>query len=363
MQRERNYIYPGHKVCDDTCDYELQKEPGVLTVHDGYILPLNKDHCGGVTDHAGNMIRESLYYPDWSGQPLRIERDYPFRRDQCPYYDGEVVYIGAFVRHWGHFLYDCVTRLWLLLEEGFSSCGIVLLPYPGQTIDGNYLRFFELFGTDASRILIPSQPVRIKKILIPEPSNDSFCHRHTEKWGNIFQKVSENARFCPDKIPGKVYFSRTKLDRLEFGEERLEAVFRENGFAVFYPEQMCLDDQIGILQCADLIVSTNSSIVLNGLFAGNNLRWVLINKYKAFHMAAAEVLGMKAVRAVYIDAYPPFLCFYGHVIGTRPYLMGISRHVRKYLADHGMKNIRYRALGGGKRQALLFKDLYLLPGI
>ncbi|MCR4754331.1 MAG: glycosyltransferase family 61 protein [Lachnospiraceae bacterium] len=322
--------------------------PGIRIIHNGIVLPKSDLYAmrGGVTDENGEFVKESSV--DHEGTFMRIIGGYDIaatdvdesRRKE------EVIYLGYFLRHWGHFLMDCSTRMWILLDDQYKDCKIVFPNHPGVIRDGNYDRFLELLGVNENRIVSIDRPTRFKEVIVPDEGRLSSKNIHSGKWYAIFDKVVENAQYDKKNIPKKVYFSRSRFGKPELGEEEIQRNFEINGYAVVYPERLSLDEQIGIFQCAEEVVSQNSSICMNVVFAKEGLKWLIINKYSAIHDNFTELRYRKKLDLTYIDAYSDRFNKYGNMIGTMPYLVSFNENLKRYFMDHSMG---YETFGVGYR--------------
>lgn len=330
------------EVYDDSL---IDASPEIKVIRNGYILPKSEIYLckGGVVDSDREYVKESGI--DNEGSFICIDGSYDFDE----YVEGEcdkVIYLGYYFRHWGHFLMDCTTRMWILLDEEYSGYKVVYPNHPGYVCDGNYTRFLELIGLDESRIIRIDKPTRFDTIIVPAEARYERTRQHMRCWYDIFDKVVSNASFNPDNVPKKVYFSRGQFGKPEYGEEEVEANFADNGYERVYPERLTLDEQIGIFQCAEEVISQNSSICMNVVFARKGLKWTVINKYTAVHDNFSELRYDKELDITYVDAFDNRLNVYGDVIGTRPYLVSFNDNLKRYFDDRGMT---YRLYGRGYR--------------
>ena len=62
----------------------------------------------------------------------------------------------------------------------------------------------------------------------------------------------------------------------------LDSLFRNNGFSVLYPEEVSLTKMIGYLQHARFIASESNSICFNGIFAGLESEYIIMERYASF---------------------------------------------------------------------------------
>lgn len=310
--------------------------PQYSVIKNGYILPTSIDlkTMGGVVDNERNFV-------EYSGNKcassfINISKAYEFTDFDTQYENENVIFLGYYMLHWGHMLWDCVGKFWILNKPEYADYKVCFLPYMNEELKGNFLRFVELSGVDKSRMIMIDKPSRFKTIVVPESTHDSDRWLHSAAYKEIFDTVVRNSDYQKIEVPSKVYFSRESFGKPEWGENEISRNFERNGYTVVYPEKMTLDEQIAIMQKADKVASQNSSICLNCVFAREGLEWIVINKYSAVHENFSECRFMSKIEPIFIDAYSPCLNFYGETVGTRPYLVSFNQNMKKYFDDNNM---------------------------
>ncbi len=340
FDNDSRYLNNNREYIERFDDSLLNDTPSIKIVENGYILPKSEIYLckGGVADENREYVTESGI--DNNGSFICIDGSYEFdefREGECD----EIIYLGYFYRHWGHFLMDCTTRMWILLDDRYKDTKVSFQNHPAQTCDGNYSRFLQLIGLDEDRIVRDTVPTRYKRIIVPEEARHESDRRHMDCWYRIFDKAVANAYYERETVPDKVFFSRGLFGKPEYGEEEIQQNFEKNGYSILYPEKLSVDEQIGIFQCAGEIVSENSSICMNVVFARKGLKWTVINKYSAVHENFSELRYEKDIDIEYVDAYEDRLNYYGNVIGTRPYLMSFNQNMIRYFEDRGYEYSLY----------------------
>lgn len=336
IENNTKYLNHGRKYSEKIYDFLPQSELKVTEIQDGFILPKSEIYIskGGVTDANKCFVSESRI--DNEGSYIRIDGAYSFEEYSDEYYDVPVIYLGYFFRHWGHFLMDCTTRMWILLDDKYNGYKVAFPNHPANVRDGNYNRFLQLIGVDEERVVKIDVPTRFSTIIVPSESRIQIENRHTKAWYDIFDRACQNAVYEINKIPKKVYFSRGKMDKPELGESEIEHNFALNGYKVVYPELLSLDEQIGIFRHTEEVASTNSSICMNVVFAREGLKWIVINKYSLPHQNFAELRYEKNLDLTYVDAFDDRLNFYGNMIGSLPYLVSFNKNLKKMFEDNDM---------------------------
>jgi len=347
LNHNREYI----EEYNDVCPIE---KTDIISIKDGIVLPKSELFIskGGVLDDRHRFVEASSI--EDNGSFICINGGYEIDSCDRSQYDNSVIYLGYFFRHWGHFLMDCTTRMWILLDERYKDYKIVFPNHPAHVCDGNYTRFLELIGVTKERIIPVEVPMQFKEVIIPTEARYQPGNSHLDEWYRIFDRVVDNASYKVDDVPKRVYFSRAHLSKKEFGLEEIEHNYRLNGYDVLYPEELSLDEQIGIFRCADEIVSENSSICMNVVFAKPGLKWTVINKYSVAHDNFTELRYRKNLDITYVDAFNPKLDIYGQKIGSLPYLISFNRNMKQMFDDRGM---RYETFGKSYRISNICKYL------
>ena len=322
------------------------KELKVHTYYDCYFLPLKYQYPpteifkGGVCDAEGNVIEEAKFLPN------RVLHGYDFNPVEVKYDDREVIYIGAFWQHWGHFILEQVSRLYYFLQETDPSLPIVYLGI--NPLSGNFLEFFELMGIDTNRLERVDDITRFRKVHIPDASvvvindddkslwsgekQDSF---YTKEYAQIFERVKRDVE--PKKSGyEKVFFSRKDFDKAktkDFGQIReIESFFERIGYKIISPETLSLREQISILKSAKKFVSIAGTLPHNLLFANKDIEAIILNKSYVINAHQQLIDDLTGIRPLYIDAH---LSFVPEHIGWGPFFLYISDNLIKWAKDNG----------------------------
>jgi hypothetical protein len=188
--------------------------------------------------------------------------------------DEEVIYLGWYFSHFGHFMSESLTRTWFL-EEVAPSIKVVFHKKEIITLSGTTGRILEAFGVPKERILFLDTPTLLRRVIVPEPIHElhwSVHERMPEQYRQIASKIVADGR--PSEQP--VYLSRRLLpsqQRQIVGEFDLEEVLRENGFLIAYPETMAFEDQVRLVNQHTDIFTSAGSAAYNVLFARNGPRF------------------------------------------------------------------------------------------
>lgn len=315
---------------------QIEEYPG------GLILPRKETASGpmwglgGVCDATNQFVESSFYDGGWATHG----GGYPWEDET--YVDEDVVYVGMFYLHWGHFLIDLTNRYWALpvLQKRNAK---IKIAYLGEEEPGeNHIRFFELLGIQKEQLCHIQKPTRFRKVYVPQQGFKS-CSWYTDEYIQMLDGMVENALtsgrvFLEFEKADKVYFSRRSFSKAvgsEFGEEYFQTVFEQNGFTVLAPEALSLDQQIYIWNHAREIVCMNGTIPLNVLFCCNpNLKLTILNKTSIFHENPMILLKMRGVAARFVDIYREPLKGYPKSLGSGPFLLWPTENFSQYCDEN-----------------------------
>jgi len=149
-----------------------------------------------------------------------------------------------------------------------------------------------------------TSPVLLEEVIVPQPS---FTARHDiyEAHRLLPERVAE--RLLPktnETTSQPLYFSRSALKsnlRLIVNEKQLEVKLREKGFAIRYPEQLSLGEQIALINRHSVLVGPAGSALHGILFdLSSNRNLVCLAEAMAVNMNCLLIDAVKGVKSVYI---------------------------------------------------------------
>lgn len=158
-----------------------------------------------------------------------------------------VVYLAWLQNHWGHFLTEGISRLWVFSEYpelqqmlGVYACSS--LPHQNIRDFIDALDFDVYIGGDRRR-----QAIRFRKIFIPLPSfaNQAEAYTAHRKATSTVVEVHLQGE-CVQVSSQPVYLSRSRSGgaRTIGNEAGLETALTRMGFLVVYPEELTLSSQV-----------------------------------------------------------------------------------------------------------------------
>lgn len=254
---------------------------------------------------------------------------------------GEYVYLGQYRRHYGSFLIDSISRLWVAIENPQKYRYIFLATQPelGIGLHQSAIEFLKLFGITENQIVMVSEPTRVESLIIPEMSYVPLSHWHKE-YLDIIHKVVDNVQKPITHMPEKVYFSRSKFSsqlKSDFGEEIIVELFKSNGYKIIYPEEHTLSEQINYVNQCKVFASIGGSCAHNIIFSETAPQMILFNRMNGYQFHQWFLNEMANVEPItYVDAYnEPFkLLTKTNVNG--PFLYMINKNVKMFAKDFKM---------------------------
>ena len=178
---------------------------------------------------------------------------------------GTHLYAGHFRGHFGHFLVEATSRLWVLDHLDSVPDSILYLPYRGQVgaIERSIQRlapFFRLLDI-AIPICTYGSVMRVERLIVPE-LGFGWAERYA---GSPAYRAFMQARLgaaAAAEGSERLYISRAKLNAQRggiLGEAVIEENLARQGYEIFYPEQHPLEVQIARYKAARQIVALDGS--------------------------------------------------------------------------------------------------------
>ena len=300
-------------------------------VDNGIILPAhtNPDKLwadGGVIDDKGNFVKASSNGYLFGGK---------YDHDGYDKSNKEVIFFGPFISHWGHFICDLIGRMWYIKENPqkykIAYCGWNWHQDEGN-IEGNFLELLELLGCHKSQFINIQKPTKFKKIIIPDLAF-SGGNYYTKEFEKMISIIVKNALKNSTKTPKKIYFSRTKFNNgKERGEEKIENIFKTNGYQIVYPESLSVKEQINYLNNAEQLAMVSGSLSHNLMFTkSEHLQAIILNKMDLINNYQLVIDDMTKANLTYIDS---FFNLREVLFGMGPFLLCVSKYFKRFLKEN-----------------------------
>lgn len=300
-------------VASDACDPTRPPRPeggwseGIATLNDALIVPpLESDFVqpAGVLRADGIYCREAALWR--RHRPITTEPAMP--EDVPDMLPGRWLWGGVLWAHFGHFLVESTSRLWGLDHLNGAVDGVLFIPK--RPAVGGAVRDFQ---TDFIRMMAPDLPVyvatsptRVGELVVP---GQGFGLGDIIAGTNRFRAAIHNrfGRGIAADGPEKLYLSRSALGLGKgglLGEERLEALLREEGYEVFHPEQHDLPTQIARYKAARKVVAADGSALHLFAMVGRKdqqVAMILRRKAGANNLLAANIEHFCGAAPVIVD--------------------------------------------------------------
>lgn len=319
-------------------DYLIEEMPRTQIIDNGIILPLKNDYTsqytgiGGVCDEVGNFV---------SGHDTSIlftNKDCWFnvyKAYSVPYETNivkeTVVYGGMIYNHFGHFITECLSRMWWLLEN--ITCEhkfIFIIPehFPDNVA---FLDYFSMLGLKKERIIILREPTRFDAVIVPEQSTYIYSGYRANAM-RVYDAIRDSV--APASYE-KVYFTRTKLSNPDIvGEEYFEDYFRSEGYEIIAPESLSIKEQVSLMAGAKDFACTSGSLHHHILFANDSIAATIINRCRVhpWDKLVNPIHWINQARnanCIYVDACMNFL---PHNPSYSTHLVAPNKHWKSYVS-------------------------------
>ena len=358
------FLYEGFL---DNFQKELQKDYfrktalSYQTLADAYALPPKTVWQDGLRIRWGGIVDSNLQYIKDSGRFRNEEHSlvkgvmlgaYEFKKDSCPTISEEVIYCGEYMDHWGHFLLESTTRLWYAVRNKKAHQKLIFVAPKGTKIKGNFKEFFKLLGVSLKDIILITRPTKLKSVIIPQCSS-VLCTYYMKEFIEPFEAIRKTVKKEKAK---RIYLSRRKCKiRFIVGEDKLEKVFKKNGFTVIYPERLSLKKLISVISDAEYIAGLSGSALHNAVFCSNKPKLIILNRSAAFNDAQALINQAMNLDAIYADANLNYLP------SDTLYLIGVTKPFKEMCQSLGFAIDRIPPLTPKEVKSFFNQWLKILP--
>lgn len=295
--------------CNKRCGYNIYK--------DMYIIPIMENgKSGGLYTREGNLISETSTNKDFDCETVTLEDIESYDNIASP-----CIYLGVYEKVWGHFITDCLKKIWFLKSKYYSeykSYKLLFLSDEMHELGASQRRILELLGVEVSCISLIRTRTHVDTILVPDSCffyDDPFLNipystmiHYTTEYVEMIETIRRNCqKIINKKEYEKIYYSYSKYQkkkgfRKTFGEEKLDAFFRDQGFTIVHPEDYSLDEQLSILSNCKIFAATEGSVSHNSVFLQDNTKIIIIPRgpYFSGYQQALDSIGKHEI--FYVDS-------------------------------------------------------------
>ncbi len=252
----------------------------IQSVANAIILPYRRCRhstgLGGVLDEKGIFVEKSYLH----GGSFEHGGSYDFDKSTIVKSNDKVIYFGYFLPHWGHFLIDCLGRMWPFVDTNnkLDSYKIAFITNSREGMYDNCLELFAALGIKRERIIQINQPTQFLEVLIPDVDYTAepgriFAPQYVSLYDTVVKNILSKHKLkeVENKFGNieKVYFTRSKFrgaKSREVGLSVIDKVFKNGGYNIIAPEKLSLAEQVLIWNNANHIACINGTIPLNVIF-------------------------------------------------------------------------------------------------
>lgn len=254
-------------VITDAADPAGKPRPGggwsesLLDLPDAWVVPPVESafvQASGVLRADGTYCPEGALWRKW--RPLTTAPAMP--QGEVERLPGKWIWGGVLWAHFGHFLAESTTRLWVL-DKVKDADGILFIPKRpavGEDIRGFQEAFIRNLGTDLA-LRVTTDPLRVERLVV---GGQGFGLGEIIRGSDPYRETI-HARFGKSVEPkggAKLYISRSALGVKRgglIGETRLEEYLAEEGYEIFHPEKFPMDEQIARYKAATHVIAAEGS--------------------------------------------------------------------------------------------------------
>lgn len=263
-----------------------------LLVSDSTILPDSFRHYARSSLITTNVPRAV----DVNAAFARLPKAAPPVRLSGAYYHVDPAVPG----HFGHIMGEVMSRLWGWDAAKQRFPGIRAVFSASRRDPGGVLqrRLLTAYGVPPQDILEVAGPVEVETLVSAAPlwHNNRPHHAHPSIV-HVWRRLARGLRQPGSATPERMFVSRRSRNRACRNIDEVEALFRELGFTIVYPEDFDLGRQAELFAGATVIAGFGGSAMFNLMFA-RRLRTLIVLNHEAYtaqneHLFAA-VLGFDA---------------------------------------------------------------------
>ena len=311
--------------------YFSTRELRALKIQNGIIVPpLDKDDqfgSGGIFDRELKFFAGyNNLYADKRDATSTVEID----PKSIAKSEEEVIFGGGLTCHFGHFISECLSRMWFLLEYRTAGAKVVFLNLFNWKISRWVYKLFDLLGLAEDRIMFIDKPTQFKSIIVPDQAA-YIKEDYTSKFLSPYRKIASRIRPASVK---KLFLTRS-LDlhtkNYVANMKYFEDFYRAHGFEVIAPEKFSIADQIALITGADEIATFLGTLAHWSLFCRPEVKFTMLTRCDEFRCRQCLINQATEIDWYIVSTARNFL--YAEQ-GAGVNLVGATKHWQKFVRDH-----------------------------
>lgn len=216
------------------------------------VAPLLFDRRGAVRWVTGAWLADGTYIDEFELKRGRKRPAQPSLPEvECVVTDPRV-YGGIILDHYGHFLFETLSRYWFLKENlGRRTVWHSSLP----SLKSWQSEVFGMLNLSVDHSMFIQRPTRFSELSVPTPGAELWTSLHAA------QVAALGVFSLGDPMAGRrIWLSRAQLKRGAIvGELELEAILRKAGWEIMCPEALRVQEQLAGMAGAEVIAGFDGS--------------------------------------------------------------------------------------------------------
>ena len=316
---------------------------GVKTIERGIILPVRRTEgkcSGGVCDQDFNFVAGYTRFNPVQKKSawINVQGSYKVAREDIFQLDEDVIFGGMLTGHFGHFVTECWSRLWFVIQSslnaGRGGDKVLFIIHPARGYKAWFNDYLKLMGIDLDRVIYVDKPVQCRSVTVPDQSQ--YWDEFTREWLLPFQAIKSNVTPANHK---KLYLTRTKLENRPVhihNEKYFEDFFAARGFEVVAPEKLKPEEQIALIMGADEIAATMGTLTHWAMFCKLTAKFIMFPRNRHYDGHFQRFINNAFANYFIVDVSKNFM-YANHDLGE--ILIGSTKYWKEFVADYFGENI------------------------
>jgi hypothetical protein len=234
----------------------------------------------GLYSDNGDIIKEScLFRGTHKSEMITAIKPYDPSLEKI-YLNDSYIYGGPIVAHYGHFLTECIGRLWYLLEQ-HKIDSFLLFHGNKSTLKIDFIKkILKNLPIQEDRIIILDHVAQLAEVIIPLPSmtnRGEIFTIHRKLPIKVAESILNSREIKHTNQP--VYLSRRRLSlgyRVILNERKLENRLKKYKVKIIYPEELAFAEEVVLFNSHSVIIGPLGSAHHTNMFSLNKLTQIYL---------------------------------------------------------------------------------------